>query len=90
MDSSRDTPPQEAEHASPALSVLVQDEDPEIVALWAAAQQLTGRETRIAALRLLRQYTRTDDLRNAIDNAIEDCELHQVGLLPPGAPPSAA
>ena len=83
MDSSLDRPHQEAEqHAPPKLSVVVHDEDPEITALWAAAQRVTRVETRIAALRLLRQDTRTDDLRTAIDDAIEDCELHLVGLLP--------
>ena len=90
MDSSLDTPHQEAEHAPPELSVVVQDEDPEIVALWAAAQKVVGIETRIAGLRQIRQDTRTDDLRSAIDDAIEDCELHVVGLFPPCVPPSAA
>jgi hypothetical protein len=78
MDSSRGTPHGEAEQQTPPkLSVVVYDEEPEIVALWAAAQQLIGVETRVAALRLLRQYTRTDDLRGAIDEAIEECELRQ-------------
>lgn len=91
MDSSHETPHQEAEqHTSPTLSVVVHDEDPEIVALWAAAQKVTRIETRIAALRLIRQYTRTDDLRGAIDDAIQDCELRLVELLPRTVPPSAA
>ena len=91
MDSSLDTPHQEAQqHTPPKLSVVVQDEDPEIVALWAAAQEVTRVETRIAALRLLRHDTRTDDLRMAIDDAIDDCELHLVGLLPPSVRPSTA
>jgi len=74
----------------PNLAVVLDDEDPEIVALWAAAQELTGVETRIAALRLLRQYTRTEDLRSAIDDAIEECELRLAELLPQSIPPSAA
>jgi hypothetical protein len=89
MDSSLDTPHQEAEqHTPPKLSVVVQDEDPEIVALWAAAQEVTKIETRIAALRLLRQYTRTDDLRASIDDAIDDCELRLREPLPQSVPPS--
>ena len=90
MDSSLDTPHQEAEHAPPKLSVVVHDEDPEIVALWAAAQKVTRVETRIAALRLIRQYTRTDDLRTAIDEAIDECEQRLAKLLPRSGPPSAA
>ena len=89
MDSSFDTPRQEAEHTSPKLSVVVRDEDPEVVALWAAAQELTRVETRIAGLRLIRHDTRTDDLRSAIDDAIEECEQRLVELLPQGIPPSA-
>ena len=90
MGSSLDRPHQEAEqHAPPELSVVVHDEDPEITALWAAAQRVTRVETRIAALRLIRQYTRTDDLRTAIDEAIEECELRLAEPLPQSVPPSA-
>ena len=87
MDSSLDTPHQEAEHTPPELSVVVHDEDPEIVELWAAAQKVMTVETRIAELRLIRQDTQTDDLRGAIDTAIEKCELRLVELLPPSVPP---
>jgi len=90
MDGSFDTPHQEAEHTPPKLSVVVRDEDPEVVALWAAAQEVMRIETRIAALRPIRHDTRTDDLRGAIDDAIQDCELRLVELLPPSVPPSAA
>ena len=91
MDRPLDTPHQEAEHQTPPkLSVVVHDEDPEIIALWAAAQKVTAIETRIAALRLIRQYTRTDDLRTAIDEAIEECGLRLVEVLPQSVPPSAA
>ena len=90
MDSSPDTPHQEAQqHTPPKLSVVVRDEGPEIVALWAAAQTLMTVETRIAELRLIRQDTRTDDLRGAIDNAIDDCELRLAEPLPQILPPSA-
>jgi hypothetical protein len=91
MDSSLETPHQDAEHHTPPkLSVVVHDEDPEIVALWAAAQKVMTVETRIAELRLIRQDTQTDDLRGAIDNAIEECELRLVELLSPSVRPSAA
>ena len=89
MDSSFDTPHQEAEHTPPKLSVVVRDEDPEVVALWAAALEITRVETRIAGLRLIRHDTRTDDLRSAIDDAIEECEQRLVELLPQDVPPSA-
>ena len=89
MDSSFATPSQEAEHTPPKRSVVVRDEDPELVALWAAAREVTRLETRIAALRPIRQDTRTNDLRGAIDEAIEECELRLVDLLPRSVPPSA-
>jgi hypothetical protein len=90
MDSSVDTPHQEAEHTPSKLSVVVHDEDLEIVSLWAAAQNVTRIETRIAGLRLIGLGTRSDDLRGAIDEAIEECELRLVELLPQSVPPSAA
>jgi hypothetical protein len=91
MDRSLDTPDQEAEqHAPPTLAVVVHGEGPEIVALGPAAQEMVRIETRIAALRLLREQTRTGDLRGAIDDAIEKCESRLAELLPPGVSPSAA
>lgn len=91
MDSPLDTPHQEAEQRTPPKrSVVVYNEDREIVDLWAAALKVTRVETRIATLRLIRQYTRTDDLRGAIDDAIQDCELRLVELLPRHVPPAAA
>ena len=92
MDSSFDTPHQEAERPEARIVVGVvgvRDEDPEVVARWAAAQELTRVETRIAGLRLIRHDTRTDDLRSAIDDAIEECEQRLVELLPQNIPPSA-
>lgn len=81
MDRSLDTRHQAAEHTPPKLSVVVHDEDLEIVALW-AAQEVMRIETRIAELRLMSEDTRTDDLLGAIDDAIEACELRLVELLP--------
>jgi hypothetical protein len=90
MDSSLDTPHQEAEQHTPTkLSGVVHDEDPELVALWVAAQKVTRIETRIAELRLISQDTQADDLRGAIDNAIEECELRLVEPLPQSLPPAA-
>ena len=85
MDSRFDTPYQEAEHAPPTLRIL--SDDPElqnlkVLARWTAAQEVSGVEARILELRLIRQETHTDDLRGTIDDAIEDCELHLVELVP--------
>jgi len=88
MDNSFEAPHHEAEHAPPTPKPVVHyedpqivDEDPEILACWIAAQQVNGVEARILELRLLSQDTRTEDLRGAIDNAIEDCELHRTELV---------
>jgi hypothetical protein len=88
MDSPFRTPRQEAEHLPPALSLVVDredpeslDEDPEILACWIAVQQINGVEARILELRLISDETRTDDLRAAIDGAIEDCQQHRVELV---------
>jgi len=87
MDSQFNAPDQEAEHAPPKPKFVfreegprILDEDPEILARWVAAQQFSGVEARILELRLISQGTRTEDLRGAIDGAIEDCELHRVKL----------
>jgi hypothetical protein len=87
MDNSFEAPDQGAEDAPPTLKPglhyedpQIVDEDPEILACWIAAQQVNGVEARILELRLISQDTRTEDLRGAIDDAIEDCELHRVEL----------
>jgi len=85
LDRRFDTPYREADHAPPKLRIL--SDDPELQNLkvlerWAAAQKVSGVEARILELRLISQETHTDDLRGAIDDAIEDCELHLVELLP--------
>jgi hypothetical protein len=88
MDNAFEAPGQEAEHAPPTPKPVVHhedpplvDDDPEILACWIAAQQINGVEARILELRLLSQDARTEDLRGAIDDAIEDCELHRVELI---------
>jgi hypothetical protein len=88
MDSLFRTPHQEAEHLPPALSLVVDredpeilDEDPEILACWIAVQQINGVEARILELRQINEETRTDDLRAAIDGAIEDCEQRRLELV---------
>ena len=73
MNSRSDTPDKEAEHAP---LILLDDEDSEIRAHWIAAQESDDVEERILELRLISQDTQTDDLRGAIDGAIEDCEVH--------------
>ena len=88
MDNSFEAPDQEAEHVPPTPKPVYQDEDlqildddPEILACWIAGQQVNGVDARILELRLLSQDTRTEDLRGAIDDAIEDCELHRTELV---------
>ena len=87
MDSQFHSPDQEAAHAPPSPKFVfhdenprILDEDPEILARWVAAQQFSRAEARISELRLISQDTQADDLRGAIDGAIEDCELHRVKL----------
>jgi hypothetical protein len=87
-----DRPDHEAGHARRRFRVVVHDEDPEILALWAAALHADGYDVdvvpagrikaRIAELRRISGDTRSDDLRGAIQDAIEDCELH-LGKLEP-------
>jgi hypothetical protein len=88
MDRSFNASEDEAEHAAPMPPSVFQaedpqilDEDPEILACWVAAQQVNGVEARILELRLISQDMRTQDLRGAIDGAIEDCELHRGELV---------
>ena len=88
MDRSFNASDDEAEHAAPKPTSVFQDkdpqtldEDPEILACWIAAQQVNGVEARILELRLISQDTRTEDLRGAIDDAIEECELRRVELV---------
>lgn len=85
-------PHHEGGHAPRRFRVVVHDEDPEILALWAAALNADGydvdvlpaerMEARIAELRRIRGDTRSDDLRGTIQGAIEACELH-LGKLEP-------
>jgi hypothetical protein len=88
MDSQFHSPDQEAERTPPKPRFVfggegrqILEEDPEILARWVAAQQVSGVEARILELRLISQDTRTEDLRSAIDGAIEDCDLHRVKLV---------
>ena len=88
MDNSFEAPDHEAEHAPPIPKPVfhhedpqIVDEDPEVLACWIAAEQVNGVETRILELRVLSQDARTEDLRGAIDDAIEDCELHRIELV---------
>jgi hypothetical protein len=88
MDSQFNAPDQEAEHGSPKPRFVfhgegrqILDEYPEILARWIAAQQISCVEARILELRLISQDTQTEDLRGAIDGAIEDCDLHRVKLV---------
>jgi hypothetical protein len=87
MDSQFNAPDQEAERTPPKSRFVFHDEDlrqkcedREILARWVAAQQISGVEARILELRLISQDTRTEDLRGAIDGAIEDCDLHRAKL----------
>ncbi len=85
-------PHHEGGHAPRRFRVVVHDEDPEILALWAAALNADGydvdvlpaerMEARIAELQRIRGDTRSDDLRGTIQGAIEACELH-LGKLEP-------
>ena len=79
MDSQFNASGQEAEQALPKRKVV--REDPEILARWVTAQQVSGVEARILELRLIRRDTRTKDLRDAIDGAIEDCDLNRAKLV---------
>jgi hypothetical protein len=98
MDSSFDTPDQEA-HASPKLRIVLRDdrrglrnEHLDAVTRWVAAQkmhQIHGVEERLMELRLIGDETRSDDLRATIDAAIEDSELRLAELLSQNASPSA-
>jgi hypothetical protein len=105
MDSSFDTPHQDAE-APPKLRIVLRDdhrglrnEHLEALTRWTAAQkiwlaaqkmhQIHGAEERIQELRLISGETRSDDLRATIDAAIEDSELHLAELLSQNASPSA-
>jgi hypothetical protein len=88
MDRSFNASDDEAEHAAPKPTSVFQtedprflDEDPEILACWIAAQQVNGVEARILELRLMSQDVRTEDLRGAIDDAVEECELRRVELV---------
>ena len=87
MASQFNAPDQEAERTPPKPRFVFHDEDlrqkcedREILARWVAAQRISGVEARILELRLISQDTRTEDLRGAIDGAIEDCDLHRVKL----------
>jgi hypothetical protein len=88
MENSFEARDQDAEHAPSTPTPVahyedpqIVDEDPEILACWIAAHQIDGVEARILELRLLSQDTRTEDLRSAIDDAIETCEVHRVELV---------
>lgn len=88
MDSQFNASDQVAEQALPTREFVVHeedprtvDEDPEILARWVTAQQVSGVEARILELRLIRRHTRTKDLRDAIDGAIEDCDLNRTKLV---------
>ena len=60
MHSPFDTPPdQEAEHAAPKLRLVLDDEDAEIRAAWAAAQEADRVEARLLELLLVSEYTWT-------------------------------
>jgi hypothetical protein len=78
-----DTPPdQEAEHAPPMLRLVLDDEDAEIRAAWAAAQEADRVEARLLKLLLVSEYMETDDFLGMIDGAIEDCEERRGQLAP--------
>jgi hypothetical protein len=72
MDGVFHTPDQEAEHATPLLRVLLDDEDPEIRELWVAAQATDLLEARVSELHQVSRCTRGVDLSEAINGAIED------------------
>jgi hypothetical protein len=93
LNTPSETPHHEVEHAPRRVRVVVHDEDPEILAFWAAALIADGYdvdvvpadqriEARIAELQRIRGETRSEDLRGTIEGAIEDCELH-LGKLEP-------
>ncbi len=98
MDSSFDTPQQEAD-ASPKLRIVLRDdrrglrnEHFEALTRWVAAQKshaIRRVEERLLELRLISRKTSSDDLRATIDGAIEDGELHLAELLSQNASPSA-
>ena len=78
-----DTPPdQGAEHAPPMLRLVLDDEDAELRADWAAAQEADRVEARLLELLLVSEYMETDDFLGMIDGAIEDCE-ERLGKLAP-------
>ncbi len=86
MDSSFDTPQQEAD-ASPKLRIVLRDDRRglrndhlEALTRWIAAKKF-HEEARILELRLLRDKTRSDDLRATIEGQIKDRELHLAELL---------
>ena len=96
MDSSPDTPQQEAD-ASPKLRIVLRDdhqglldEHHEALTRWLAAQKIHGAEDRILELRLIRHQTRSDDLRATLDAEIEDSELHLAELLSQNVSPPAS
>ncbi len=98
MDSSFDTPQQEAD-ASPKLRIVLRDdrrglrnEHFEALTRWAAAQKshaIHRVEERLLELRLVSDKTRSDDLRATIDSAIKDGELRLAELLSQNVSPSA-
>ncbi len=83
MDSPFDTTPdQEAEHATPMLRLILDDEDPEARDAWAAAQEADRVEARPLELLLVSEYLEADDLLAIIDGAIGDCEERRGELAP--------
>ena len=98
MDSSFDTPDQEAD-ASPKLRIVLRDdrrglrnEHFEALTRWVTAQKshkIHRAEERLSELRLISDETRSDDLRATIDSAIKDGELHLAELLSQNVTPSA-
>ena len=97
MDSSFDTPHQEAD--APKLRIVLRDdrrglrnEHFEALTRWVAGRkshEIHRVEERLLELRLISEETRSDDLRATIDSAIADGELHLAELLSQNVSPSA-
>lgn len=77
-----DTPPdQEAEHERPALRLVLDEENAEIRAIWASAQEADRVEARLLELLVVSEYMTTEDFLGVINGAIDDCEERQDELV---------